>query len=166
MYTAGLTFNFNKQLKLDLKWITTPYSWQLTFSVYTGNVDSLLSKFNLYNKTHIHVDISGDQWCRDWQSRVHILCFIQLKWSDTSCSPPNFFCLSVITTAMNKAPHQYNLPFCHSNTWKKDFMSLSRWSWGGIPPSPLISLSNPSFYVGSLLCPWRGNHILIRSVLS
>lgn len=91
VYTTGRTFNFNKQPKLDPKWITTPNSWQLKLSIYTSNVDSLLSKFNLYNKTHIHVDISGAQWCRDWQSRVHILCFIQLKWRDTSCSPPNFF---------------------------------------------------------------------------
>lgn len=56
---------------------------------------------------------------------------------------------------------------CHSATQmpKKDFMSRFRWSWGGIPASHLIFLSNLSFYVGCLLSPKGGSHILIRSLL-
>ena len=64
---------------------------------------------------------------------------------------------------------------CHSATHmlagikriikEKDFSSLFRWSQGGIPLSPLISLSNPSVYVGSLLSPCRECYILIRSIL-
>lgn len=132
----------------------------------THNVDSPLSKFNLYNKTHIRVDISGAQWCKGWQSGVHILRFIQLKWSDTSCSPPHFLPVSHLLLQWIKLCTSTT---CHSVTQmrkkKKDFTSPFRWSWGGIPPSRLIFLSNPSFYVGSLLSPWSGNHILIRSIL-
>lgn len=80
------------------------------------------------------------------------------------------FCLSVISAVMNKAPHQCDLSLCHSNAYRKiikekDFSSLFRWSQGGIPLSPLISSSNPSGYVGSLLSPCRERHILIRSIL-
>lgn len=73
------------------------------------------------------------------------------------------FCLSLISTAMNKAPQRHNLSLCHSHAKKKDCTTPFRWSWGAL--SRLIFLSNPSFYVGSLLSPWRGNHILIRSIL-
>ncbi|MEQ2228638.1 hypothetical protein ILYODFUR_010863 [Ilyodon furcidens] len=47
-------------------------------------------------------------------------------------------------------------------------MSRFRWSWGGIPVSHFISffLYNLSFYVGSVLSPRGGNHILIRSIPS
>lgn len=60
-----------------------------------------------------------------------------------------FFCLSIISSAMNKAPHQYNLSLCHSQ--KRRFNGA-----GEEFLSPLISLSNPSVYVGPLLSICRG----------
>lgn len=81
-----------------------------------------------------------------------------------------FFSLSVISPVTNKASHQCDLSLCHSNAYRKiikenDFSSLFRWNQGGIPLSPLISPSNPSVYMGTLLSPDRENHILMRSIL-
>lgn len=58
---------------------------------------------------------AGWGWWGFWQSGVHILCFIRLKWSDTSCSPPNFFACHSSLPLWIKRRACTTCQLCHSN---------------------------------------------------